>query len=121
MLQKVGCEVLAVSLCWEYATKGEFHRLDLPSGATTPFSTVTFLPLNLLLAPALSSLMGWEHLLKFINCINIFAVFLMLLRIFFPSIQMLSVIFLSLEDLLSCFSFSVLSMFDTSLVIRIEA
>lgn len=84
MLQKVGCEVLAVSLCWEYTTKGEFHRLDLPSGATTPFSTVTFLPLNLLLAPALSSLMGWEHLLKFINCINIFAVFLMLLRIFSP-------------------------------------
>lgn len=45
MLQKVGCNRLAVSLRWEYPPKGEFHSFDLPSGAITLFSSLTFFPL----------------------------------------------------------------------------
>lgn len=120
MLQKVGFEVLAVSLCWEYPPKCEFHSLDLPFGAATLFSAVTLLPLDLFLAPALSTLMEWKHLPKIINCVNIFAVLLILRRIFLPCSKPKCYFPVLRRFIILFFIFCSGYVFDTSLVIRIK-
>lgn len=111
------CWVLTVPWCWEEPPKIE--GLNLHSGATIVFAAVTLFPLGLHLT--LCSLPGWEHLPKFINCVyfsfyfsNTSKEFLLYLNTkgYFPVLGRL---------IIPSFIFSSEYVFDTSLVIRIEA
>lgn len=107
---------VTVSLCWTTASQG--WRSEPWPGWPQYLAAVPFFHLDLFLILALFSLRGWELLSKFIACVSFFPHiskdFLLYLNAkgYFPLLRRFIILF---------FIFCSEYVFDTSLVIRIEA